>query len=91
MLAVDHRGVVLLANEALRRQLALPDPVGRHYMEVLRQREVAQVLEEVLRSGRRVRVEMEMRHPRRDYALAGVPFPGAEDAPRGAVLTRSTT
>ena len=87
VLAVDHRGVVVLANDALRRQLALPDPVGRHYMEVLRQREVAQVLEEVLRSGRRVRVEMEMRHPRRDYALAGVPFPGAEDAPHGAVLT----
>jgi two-component system phosphate regulon sensor histidine kinase PhoR len=30
---------------------------------------------------------MEMRHPRRDYALAGVPFPGAEAAAPGAVLT----
>jgi two-component system phosphate regulon sensor histidine kinase PhoR len=61
--------------------------VGRHYLEALRQREVAQALEQVLRAGARVNLEMEMRHPRRDYALAGVPFPGAEDAPHGAVLT----
>jgi two-component system phosphate regulon sensor histidine kinase PhoR len=87
VLAVDHHGVVLLANDALRRQLAPSEPVGRHYMEVLRQREVAQVLEEVLRTGARVRLEMEMRHPRRDYALAGVPFPGAEGMAHGAVLT----
>jgi two-component system phosphate regulon sensor histidine kinase PhoR len=87
VLAVDHRGVVILANEALRRQLALADPVGRHSMEVLRQREVAQALEQVLRSGERVSLEMAMRRPRRDYALAGVPFPGAEGAPHGAVLT----
>jgi two-component system phosphate regulon sensor histidine kinase PhoR len=87
VLAVDHRGIVLVANDALRRQLAPSEPVGRHYMEVLRQREVAQVLEEVLRTGGRVRLEMEMRHPRRDYALAGVPFPGAEGAAHGAVLT----
>jgi two-component system phosphate regulon sensor histidine kinase PhoR len=87
VLAVDHRGIVLLANDALRRQLAPAEPAGRHYVEVLRQREVAQVLEEVLRTGERVRLEMEMRHPRRDYALAGVPFPGAEGAPHGAVLT----
>jgi len=87
VLAVDHRGVVILANEALRRRLALADPVGRHYMEVLRQREVAQALEQVLSAGQRVSLEMEMRRPRRDYALAGVPFPGAEAAPHGAVLT----
>jgi two-component system phosphate regulon sensor histidine kinase PhoR len=87
VLAVDHRGMVVLANEALRHQLGLADPVGRHYMEVLRQREVAQALEEVLRAGRRVSLEMEMRRPRRDYALAAVPFPGAEATPHGAVLT----
>jgi two-component system phosphate regulon sensor histidine kinase PhoR len=87
VLAVDHRGLVLVANDALRRQLAPSEPAGRHYMEVLRQREVAQVLEEVLRTGQRVSLEMEMRHPRRDYTLAGVPFPGAEGAPHGAVLT----
>jgi two-component system phosphate regulon sensor histidine kinase PhoR len=87
VLAVDHRGIVVLANEGLRRQLTPPEPVGRHYLEVLRQREVAQVLEAVLRTGERVRLEMEMRHPRRDYALVAVPFPGAEGAPPGAVLT----
>ena len=87
VLAVDHRGLVLLANDALRRQLAPTDPVGRHYLEVLRQREVAQCVEDVLRTGRRVRLEIEVRHPRRDYAVVGVPFPGAQDAPPGAVLT----
>ena len=87
VLAVDHRGAVLLANDALRRQLAPQDPVGRHYLEVVRQREVAQVVEEVLGAKRRVRLEMELRHPRRDYAVVGVPFPGAEDVPPGAVLT----
>ncbi|PYQ53477.1 MAG: hypothetical protein DMF78_08845 [Acidobacteria bacterium] len=34
LLAVDHRGTVILANESLRRSLDLPDPVGRHYVEV---------------------------------------------------------
>jgi two-component system, OmpR family, phosphate regulon sensor histidine kinase PhoR len=87
VLAVDHRGVVLLGNDSLRRSLALPDPLGRHYLEVVRQREVADLLQHVLQSGERRQTEVEMRHPRRVFALTGVPFPGAFGTPHGAVLT----
>ncbi len=52
VLAVDHRGIVLLANNALRRNLDLQDPIGHHYVEVIRQREVGDVLQEVLRTAR---------------------------------------
>jgi two-component system phosphate regulon sensor histidine kinase PhoR len=87
VLVVDHRGTVILANNALRRSLELREPVGRHYVEVVRQREVGEVLEEVLRTGARRAVEVEIRHPPRVFALSGVPFPGAEGTPHGAVLT----
>jgi two-component system phosphate regulon sensor histidine kinase PhoR len=87
VLAVDHRGVVLLANNALRRGLDLGDPVGRHYVEAIRQREVGEVVEEVLGSGERRADEVELRHLRRVFALIAVPFPGAEAMPHGAVLT----
>jgi two-component system phosphate regulon sensor histidine kinase PhoR len=87
VLVVDHRGTVILANNALRRGLELREPLGRHYVEVVRQREVGEVLEGVLRTGARWAVEVEFRHPRRVYAMTGVPFPGAEGVPHGAVLT----
>jgi two-component system phosphate regulon sensor histidine kinase PhoR len=87
LLAVDHRGVVILANPTLSRNLGVLDPVGRHYLEVLRQSEVGQVLEEVLRTGRRRAVEVTLHHVRRSYALTGAPFPGVEGTPPGAVLT----
>jgi two-component system, OmpR family, phosphate regulon sensor histidine kinase PhoR len=87
LLAVDHRGVVIMANPTLCRSLGLNDPVGRHYLEVIRQTEVGQVLEEVLRTGRRREMEVTLRHLRRGYALTGAPFPGVEGTPPGAVLT----
>ncbi|PYQ01307.1 MAG: hypothetical protein DMF82_19625 [Acidobacteria bacterium] len=87
VMAVDHRGVVLLANQALRRSLELQEPVGRHYLEVVRQRKVGELLEEVLRSGARRLDEVEMLRAGRTYAVIGVPFPGPEDQPLGAVLT----
>jgi len=87
VMAVDHRGVVLLANQALRRSLELQEPVGRHYLEVVRQRKVGELLEEVLRSGARRLDEVEMLRAGRTYAVIGVPFPGPEDQPPGAVLT----
>ena len=87
VMAVDHRGVVLLANQALRRSLELQEPVGRHYLEVVRQRRVGELLEEVLRSGARRLDEVEMLRAGRTYAVIGVPFPGPEDQPPGAVLT----
>ena len=87
VLAVDHEGKVRLANDALRRALDIPGPLGRHFIEVIRQREVGEVLERVLETGERRAAEVEIRHRRRIYALTGVPYPGAEGAPPGAVLT----
>ena len=87
LLAVDHRGVVLLANESLCRALALRDPVGRHYLEAVRHGEVAALLEEVLRTGQRQEAEVDLHHLRRTYALAAGPFPGVEGAPHGGLVT----
>ena len=87
VLAVDHRGSVILANQALARGLDLREPVGRHYVEVIRQREVGSAIEEVLRTGERRVLEVELHHLRRVYAITAVPFPGSEATPHGAVLT----
>ncbi len=87
VLAVDHKGSVILANQALSRGLELREPMGRHYLEVIRQREVGGVIEEVLRTGERRLVEVEILHLKRVYAITAVPFPGAEGSPPGVVLT----
>ncbi len=87
LLAVDHRGQVVLANSALRRILDADDPLGRHYLETIRQREVGQVIEDVLKTGERTALEVELRQVRRVFSLTGVAFPGAEGMPHGAVLT----
>ncbi len=87
VLAVDHRGTVILANQSLARSLDLREPLGRHYLEVIRQRDVGEVIDSVLRTGERRAVEVELLHLRRVFALTGVPFPGAEGTPPGVVLT----
>jgi len=87
LLAVDHRGIVVMANSALRRILETDDPLGRHYLEAIRQHEVGRVLERVLRHRERESVEVELFQLRRVFALTAVPFPGDENAPPGAVLT----
>ena len=87
VLAVDHRGTVILANQSLATSLDLREPLGRHYLEVIRQRDVGEVIDSVLRTGERRAVEVELLHLRRVFALTGVPFPGAEGTPPGAVLT----
>ncbi len=87
LLAVDHRGQLVLANNALRRILDTDDPLGRHYLEAIRQREVGEVIETVLKTGERTSREVELRHVRRVFSLIGVAFPGAEGLPHGAVLT----
>jgi two-component system, OmpR family, phosphate regulon sensor histidine kinase PhoR len=87
VLAVDHRGVVTLANEALVRSLGLQDALGRHYLEVIRQREVGSVVESVLRTGARRAEELEIHRLRRVFALTAVPFPGEQAAPHGALVT----
>jgi two-component system phosphate regulon sensor histidine kinase PhoR len=87
VMAVDHRGMVVLANQALRDGLQLADPAGRHYLEVLRQSEVGALIEEVLGTGDRRTSEVEMLRGGRVYAVTGVRFPGPESQPHGAVLT----
>jgi two-component system phosphate regulon sensor histidine kinase PhoR len=87
VLGVDHKGVVLLANNALRKNLGLLEPVGRHYLEVIRQKEVGEVVERVLKTGLRSAVEVELRQLRRVFQITAVPFPGNEGTPPGAVLT----
>ena len=87
VLAVDHRGTVILANPHLSRALDLVSPLGRHYLEVVRQQEVGALIESVLRTGERREAEVELIHQRRYYTITAVPFPGAEGAPQGAVLT----
>jgi two-component system phosphate regulon sensor histidine kinase PhoR len=87
VLAVDHQGIVILANPSLMSALALAAPPGRHYLEVVRQREVGALIEDVLRSGERREAEVELIHLRRVFAISGVPFPGEEGKPPGAVLT----
>jgi two-component system phosphate regulon sensor histidine kinase PhoR len=87
VLAVDHRGAVLLANPHLSRALELASPIGRHYLEVVRQKEVGTLIEGVLRTGERREAVVELIHQRRFYAITAVPFPGAEGTPHGAVLT----
>jgi two-component system, OmpR family, phosphate regulon sensor histidine kinase PhoR len=87
VLAVDHRGIVILANNALRHNLDLQDPIGHHHVEAIRQREVGDVLQEVLRTAKRKAVEVDLLHQRRAFSLTGVPFPGTEGTPHGAVLT----
>jgi two-component system phosphate regulon sensor histidine kinase PhoR len=87
LLAVDQRGTVLIANQALRRFLGLESLVGRHYVESVRQREVDAVIRHVLAFGERREAEVEMPHLHRTFALTGVPPMGDGGAPRGAVLT----
>jgi two-component system phosphate regulon sensor histidine kinase PhoR len=86
VLAVDHRGIVVLANAAVRRHLDLADPVGLHYVEAIRQREVGEVIEDVLSTGERRIREVDLLHPGGAVALIAVAFPGAEGAPHGALL-----
>jgi two-component system phosphate regulon sensor histidine kinase PhoR len=65
----------------------MDEPVGRHYLEVVRQRAVGELLEAVLATGARREGEVQMLRGGRAYAMIGVPFPGPEGQPPGAVLT----
>jgi two-component system phosphate regulon sensor histidine kinase PhoR len=87
VLAVDHKGTVLLANPSLERSLGVSDAPGRHYLEVVRQRAVTRVIEEVLDTASRCEAEVEVHHVDRSYLVAGVPFPAAAGSLPGAVLT----
>jgi two-component system phosphate regulon sensor histidine kinase PhoR len=87
VLAVDHQGRILVANEMLRRWLQLEDPVGRSWETAIRQPDVGEVLRAVLASGERSAREITTQPRAQVFAITGVPFPDAEGMPSGAVLT----
>ncbi len=91
VLAVDHGGRVTLANPSLAGALELASPLGRHYLETIRQPEVSALVEDVLRTGERREAAVEILLPRRSFSITGVPFPGVEGAAHGAVLTFNDT
>jgi two-component system phosphate regulon sensor histidine kinase PhoR len=85
LLAIDHRGVVIRANDSLREAFGVRSVLGRDYADVIPQPEVAEVMEGVLESGERRAGEVETSG--HSFALTGVPFPGPPGSPRGVVLT----
>jgi two-component system phosphate regulon sensor histidine kinase PhoR len=87
VLAVDHRGTVILANPSLVKAMDLRDALGRHYLEVIRQHEVGALIEEVLRTGERHEATVELLRLGRVFTITVVPFPGESGTPHGAILT----
>jgi two-component system, OmpR family, phosphate regulon sensor histidine kinase PhoR len=87
LLAVDHRGIVLIANEALLRSHNLGGSTGTHYLEVFRQAEIGALIDQVLKSGERRTTEIDLAGSDRSFVLVGVPFPAAPGEPHGAVIT----
>jgi two-component system phosphate regulon sensor histidine kinase PhoR len=65
ILAVDHRGKVLLANDALSRMFELNASLyGKPHYEVIRDPELNEFIQEVLSSGQEKRNEISFIHPR---------------------------
>jgi two-component system phosphate regulon sensor histidine kinase PhoR len=87
LLAVDHRGIVLLANDALLRSHNLAGSTGTHYLEVFRQAEIGALIDGVLTSGERRTAEIDLAGTGRAFLLVGVPFPASPGEAHGAVIT----
>lgn len=87
LLAVDHKGIVLLANDALSRSHNLTGATGTHYLEVFRQAEIGALIDEVLTSGERRTAEIDLAGSGRSFVLVGVPFPASSGEAHGAVIT----
>jgi two-component system phosphate regulon sensor histidine kinase PhoR len=83
---VDAQGRLVLANPAVRSMLRLPDPAaGSHYLEVVRQPDIASGLAAALDDRRAAPVEVELdRQPRRRVMANVVPV--ARERGGGAVL-----
>ena len=91
VLAVDHRGTVTSRTRACHARSSSATPLGRHYLEVIRQREVGALIEDVLRTGERREAEVELLQLRRVFTITGVPFPGESRERRTARSSPSTT
>ena len=87
LLAVDHKGIVLLANDALSQSHNLAGATGAHYLEVFRQAEIGALIDQVLTSGERRTAEIDLAGSGRSFVLVGVPFPASPGEAHGAVIT----
>lgn len=87
LLAVDHRGIVLLINDALSRSHGVSGSTGTHYLEVFRQAEVGALIDRVLTSGERQSAEIDLSGTGQSFVLVGVPFPASPGEAHGAVIT----
>lgn len=87
LLAVDHRGIVLVINDALSRSHGVSGSTGTHYLEVFRQAEVGALIDRVLTSGERQSAEIDLSGTGQSFVLVGVPFPASPGEPHGAVIT----
>jgi len=87
LMAVDHKGNVLLVNEALMRAHDLAPSTGSHYLEIFRQAEIGALIDQVLTSGERRMAEIDLAGSGRSFILVGVPFPASPGEPHGAVIT----
>jgi len=83
---VDGAGRLLLANAAAREMLRMPAaPEGRRYVEIIRQPDVAAMVEVALRGDTGERLELILnRDPGRTFAARSAPVSGSEGS--GAVL-----
>ena len=87
LLAVDHRGLVLLVNDALARSHNLAAAAGTPYLEVFRQAEIGALIDRVLTTGERQTAEIDLAGTSRSFVLVGVPFPASPGEAHGAVIT----
>jgi len=87
LLAVDHKGIVLLANDALSQSHNLAGATGTHYLEVFRQAEIGALIDQVLTSGERRTAEIDLAGSGRSFVLVGIPFPASPGEAHGAVIT----
>jgi two-component system phosphate regulon sensor histidine kinase PhoR len=91
VLAVDHRGTVVVANPSLARALDLSSPVGRHYTEAIRHPAVGMLIEDVRNGAAVRRAEVTPVHGHGTFSVTAVPFPGEIGSPDGVVLTFNDT
>ena len=87
LLAVDHQGIVLLANNALSQSHDLAGSTGTHYLKVFREAEIGALIDEVLTSGERRTAQIDLAGSGRSFMLVGVPFPASPGEAHGAVIT----
>lgn len=83
---VDGGGRLVLANAAARQMLQMPEaPEGRHYLEIIRQPDIAALLGTALGGSAADQVEVTLsRDPRRAFAARTAPVSGPDRG--GAVL-----